>query len=219
MSLVERLDARLPEYLPIVIGNDGMAADVAEPGAPATMPIPLSSLLAQVLLAYTLEFERESPVSLPLDANIVRVMDATAIDIRELPAAAAVSKEATSMALAYLTRNGFVEIGDRSKLACLTPKGIEARHSAPALHLAVVRGWKTRFGSDEVDRLRTAIAAVSEQRDGGRMRLALGLEPHPGGWRASGRYLARTAAMLEDPAAGLPAYPMVLHRGGWPDGS
>jgi hypothetical protein len=25
--------------------------------------------------------------------------------------------------------------------------------------------------------------------------------------------------MINDPSAGLPHYPMVLHRGGWPDGS
>ena len=36
---------------------------------------------------------------------------------------------------------------------------------------------------------------------------------------AASRYLAQTEAMLEDPTGTLPHYPMVLHRGGWPDGS
>jgi len=35
-----------------------------------------------------------------------------------------------------------------------------------------------------------------------------GLEPYPDNWRASIR-----------PAGTLPWYPMVLHRGGYPDGS
>ncbi len=39
-------------------------------------------------------------------------------------------------------------------------------------------------------------------------------------WTLAGEpYLAQTAAMLEDPTRMLPHYPMVLHRGGWPDGS
>ncbi len=48
------------------------------------------------------------------------------------------------------------------------------------------------------------------RRAGGtaRGRLAAGLEPPPGGWPAS----------LRSPAT-LPHYPMVLHRGGFPDGS
>jgi hypothetical protein len=196
-----------------------MAADAAEPEAQATVPVPLSALLAQVLLTYTLEFESDSAVSLPLDANIVRVLEVKAIDIRGLPAAAAVSKEAISMALGFLVKTGFAEVDERARLARLTHKGHEARQAATALHLAVAKGWKTRFGSDAVDRLRKAMTAVLEQRDRGRMRLARGLEPFPDGWRASGRYLKQTHAILEDPATGLPAYPMVLHRGGWPDGS
>ena len=38
--------------------------------------------------------------------------------------------------------------------------------------------------------------------------LFAGLEPYPDGWRAAVR-----------PPATLPHYPMVLHRGGYPDGS
>jgi hypothetical protein len=42
----------------------------------------------------------------------------------------------------------------------------------------------------------------------------------PGGWRARNPYLRQTTAVLDDPGAALPHYPMVvLHRGGWPDGS
>jgi hypothetical protein len=43
---------------------------------------------------------------------------------------------------------------------------------------------------------------------GDHARLAAGLEPPPGGWRAP----------LRSPAT-LPHYPMVPHRGGFPDGS
>ena len=63
--------------------------------------------------------------------------------------------------------------------------------------------------------LRAALAGVLERPD----LLVLELRPHPGGWRGTKPYLAQTESMLEDPAATLPHYPMVLHRGGWPDGS
>ena len=53
-----------------------------------------------------------------------------------------------------------------------------------------------------------AVREALEQLTGDRARLAAGLEPPPGGWRAS----------LRRPAT-LAHYPMVLHRGGFPDGS
>ncbi len=43
--------------------------------------------------------------------------------------------------------------------------------------------------------------------------------PYPGGWRAHPPYLRLTQAMIADPAGTLPHYPMVSHRGGYPDGS
>ena len=41
----------------------------------------------------------------------------------------------------------------------------------------------------------------------------------PRGQSAQDEYLRQTTAVLNDPGAALPHYPMVLHRGGWPDGS
>ena len=64
--------------------------------------------------------------------------------------------------------------------------------------------WQARFGDPAVRAARDA----PEQLTGDQARLAAGLEPPPGGWRAGLRRLAT-----------LPHYPMVLHRGGFPDGS
>jgi hypothetical protein len=50
-------------------------------------------------------------------------------------------------------------------------------------------------------------------------RLAEGLRPPPNGWRAQPPYRRWTDQVLADPAGTLPHYPMVLHRGGFPDGS
>jgi hypothetical protein len=84
---------------------------------------------------------------------------------------------------------------------------------------AVDQRWRARFGPAGIDTLRRSLLSVTGQRDGGRPRLAVGLQPYPDGWRARGPYLRQTTAVLNDPGAALPHCPMVLHRGGWPDGS
>lgn len=63
--------------------------------------------------------------------------------------------------------------------------------------------------------LRAALEAVVSRREA----LAEGLVPPPGTWRGDKPYLAQTQRVLADPAGALPWHPMVLHRGGWPDGS
>ena len=203
-TVVGKLNAELPEYLPIVDSRNGMAAEIDQrQGAPAAH---LSGLLAQVLLAYTLDFERRSELSLPLTANFVRVLDKAGLDVRELPATTGVSREATTMALNFLKKTGYVSV--EAKLARLTAKSLEAQATAHALHADIERRWKPQ-------RLRKAIDGVLDQR----AALSDGLRPYPDGWRARRRYVEQTNAVIDDPTGRLPHYPMVLHRGGWPDGS
>jgi hypothetical protein len=45
----------------------------------------LAALLARVLLAYAIEFERATALSLALCANVVRVLDETPVRVRDLP--------------------------------------------------------------------------------------------------------------------------------------
>jgi hypothetical protein len=216
-ALVAHVDAALPEYLPAVVGSTGMAAEIPPRPRSDEPPAHLLALLAQALLAYTLDFERESEASLPLRANVLRVLGEKDSDVRDLPDAAAVSPEAIAMALTFLKKHDYARVKDKS--VRLTAKGRDARKATPAVHEDVLADWNARFGREGIDRLRKAMQAILGQRDGTRPKLAFGLEPYPDGWRASRKYLERTEAMLADPAAGLPQYPMVLHRGGWPDGS
>ena len=116
------------------------------------------------------------------------------------------------MALTFLTKNGFVTVDERR--VRLTSKGRTARRARPGRHRDVEEQWLERFGAGDVGRLRAALERVLDDS-----RFAEGLRPHPDGWRSTKRYLAHTEAMLADPSRALPAYPMVLHRGGWPDGS
>ena len=90
-EVVAQLAVELPEYLPIIGGSNGMAAEIAHRERQTTdraardHRLHVPTLLAQVLLAYTLDFERASDVSLPLSANFLRVLDETGVDVRELP--------------------------------------------------------------------------------------------------------------------------------------
>lgn len=202
----------LPEYLPIVTSTNGMVSEVSGTQTPSD-PVPLSALLAQALLAYTLAFERDAPISLPLAENVVRALGEEAVDVRELAAQAAVSPEAVSMSLTFLTKQGYAE---GTKVVRLTTAGAAASEEARATHAHIEKTWSSPAS---LDRVRSAVRSILDQRTGGRRRLALGLEPHPEGWRASKPYLVRKNAMLADPFTGLPRHPMVLHRGGWPDGS
>jgi hypothetical protein len=150
-ALHGQIDVELPEYLPIVGSANGMRTEIEprEPRDPTLAeggPIThLSLLLPQVLLAYTLDLERESEQGLPLSANFLRVLDETGMDVRDLPLAVGVSPEATAMALKYLTKTGDVLVD--AKVARLTQKGLEAQKAAPVLHAEVEKRWEARFGA------------------------------------------------------------------------
>ena len=164
------LDVELPEYLPIVDGRNGMVAEIdrRDGATPATH---LSALLAQVLLAYTLDFERRSELSLPLTANFVRVLGKAGLDVRELPATAGVSREATTMALNFLKKTGYVSV--EAKLARLTAKGLKAQAAAP--------GTACRTSNEDGSRIdcakpwrESSISARRSPRACGRIRTAGG---------------------------------------------
>jgi DNA-binding MarR family transcriptional regulator len=207
-------DPALPLYLPVLGYADGMRAGHVR-GAPGAVAEDLAALLSQALLSYTLEYENESALSLAMSANVVRVLSAEGVELRDLPARSGVSKEAITAAVGFLQRNGYAAIepdpATRSKLVRLTEQGLATQAQHTRLAKAVERRWRKRLGGD-FDRLARALVSGRQ--------LALGLQPYPDGWRAvRNPYRARTQAVLADPASALPRYPMVLHRGGYPDGS
>jgi hypothetical protein len=66
--------------------------------------LPLFALLSRALLAFAIEFERESELSLAISANVLRVLDETGVRVRDLPILSGVSKEAISMAMGILRK-------------------------------------------------------------------------------------------------------------------
>jgi DNA-binding MarR family transcriptional regulator len=225
-AIAGRNELELPHYLPV----SGVAREDPErwrarsgPGeAPGTLD--LSALLSQVLLAFTIDFERESRLSLALSANALRVMGADGVRVRDLPALTGLSREANAIALGFLERNalGLVQadpFAARTKVAALTERGERAQAVSARLLGSVEADWRERFGAETIDRLRASLAGLIDARDGDRPVMADGLVPPPGGWRGRSPYLAQTRAMLADPGAALAHYPAVSHRGGFPDGS
>ena len=211
----ERIDAALPEYLPIVGSTHGMALELGQQMPRQGVDLPLVVLLAHALMAYTLDFEDGSALSLPLSANVFRVLEGDSVPVRELPSLTGISKEAVAVSLTSLGKTDYVTVegAPASKRTIrLTPAG-ETLRAAHRLHARIAERWATRFGTNVVEPLRATLERILDHPE-----LAAGLTPDPDGWRASKPYAEQTQAVLADPRGRLPHYPMVLHRGGWPDG-
>jgi hypothetical protein len=97
--------------------------------------------------------------------------------------------------------------GGRWKVARLTPKGVRVRDAYGDRVASLEARWRQHYGTDVVTGLRASLERLAGP-GGPASPLFAGLEPDPGNWRADVR-----------PPQTLPHFPMVLHRGGYPDGS
>jgi hypothetical protein len=214
-ALIDRFDHRpTPLYLPDVTSRDEMfTLNPPAAGTGPHNPRPLFALLSRVLLEFTLDFEGESKVALPIAANTLRVLGPDPIPIRDLPEHAGVSKEGTAQALTVLTRHELVAVEpipeERGKQAHLTSRGLVAQAGYHDRLAAIETDWRSRFGGEPFDGLTEALVALvgdTESLTGS--PLAAAVKPPPGVWRAS-----------RPPPRLLPFHPMVIGRGGWPDAS
>jgi DNA-binding MarR family transcriptional regulator len=160
-----------------------------------------------------MEFERESEVSFAISSNVVRVLNEKGVRVRDLPLLSGVSKEAISMALGVLQKRRVAvsepdRTGSRGEVVRLTPKGLEAQDAYRRVLGTLEDRWQARFGEEAIRTLRALLERLVGEPTALLSPLFRGLEPYPDGWRAS----------VHKPDT-LPHYPMVLHRGGFPDGS
>jgi DNA-binding MarR family transcriptional regulator len=210
-ELAGNLNIELPDSLPILGYGLYTSTAAQQPKAglshESSAGLSLPALLSKVLFAFAIEFERDSPVSLAISANVLRLVGNEGVRVRDLPRFAGVSKEAVVMSLNFLKKRGYSTLQSQSftssaRVLALTPKGRYRRQMYGERVQAIEDLWQQRFGSDTLRRLRELLASFVGEP------LFRGLEPYPGGWRAS----------LPKPRS-LPHYPMILHRGGFPDGS
>jgi len=213
-------DVALPEFMPIgsvygvgIDDPDPAAAEGGGDGDIAGTPA-LITLLSRALLLFALDYERGAKLSLVVHLNGLRVLDGEGVALSELPRLTGVSKEAIAMTLKQLERLGCVELvpapgGGRGKHARLTAQlGVKARAAGARRLQRVLDDWRERFGNDAVSELQSALEPIVGDGTRAGSPLFEGLEPYPDGWRAQ-----------VPPPELLPWFPMVLHRGGYPDGS
>ena len=220
-AVLEPEQRALPDYLPILTfglwaerhraqplgGHDARPA--ADRGNEAALP--LISLLARALLALTLDYEAGARLALPVWADGLRLLTVAPSPVRALPARAGVGTQAMAMVLAHLERLGCAEItsvqGRRGKQVWLTERGERARSGGMRRFAALGRDRAGR-SNEAVDELHAALDPLVGDGSRAGSPLFAGLEPAPANWRAKVR-----------PPESLPWHPLVLHRGGYPDGS
>jgi hypothetical protein len=202
--------ADLPEYLPIARYGPGLVVELGDERHvdERAGTGPLLTSLARVLLACTIDVEArpEATVSLPFAANLLRVLDAGAPVLeRDLPRVSGTSKEGHASMLGAAAKQGLVERIAKPKSVRLTAAGQAARQRVVAAQRAVEAGW----GPTHVDPIVDALTPIVGDGSLPGSPLAQGIVPAPPGtWRAD----------VATPDT-LPHHPMVLHRGGYPDGS
>jgi hypothetical protein len=192
---------QMPWSPPEVHPSDGFVTAITN-GIPENGDRPLVALLGQALTFLTLEHEHGTRSSLPLAANVIRLVGDEAVRIPDLPRLSGVSKEGIAMAVGYLERRRLARSADR--VVRLTVAG-----------RASLADYRHRADELRNDELLSAVRAILGQRDA----LSKGLVPPDGCWRGEKPYLSQTRRLIADPTGSLPWHPMVLHRGGWPDAS
>ncbi len=218
-ELAANFDEQLPDCLPIL--QYGLFCTSPVRSTAAARPssdrsdnkLSLVALLSKALLAFALEFESEREISLAISANILRVLRDEGFPLRDLPAISGVSKESISMALGILRKTRFIrelpaEKGGRGKVICLTPLGDVAQRASQELIRTIEERWQNRHGRNVLATLRASLEKITGNGSAETSPLFRGLMPYPDGWRATA-----------PPMPTLPQFPMVLHRGGYPDGS
>jgi len=217
-AVVAELPSTLPNCMPILGFGFSIKQEPDKPSraedAPTLEPVEslmLPELLARVLVAFAFEFEDLSKLSLALCANVLRVMNEKGVRVRDLPVLSGVSKEAIAMALGFMGKRGLAleeqEGAGKARVVKLTPKGRVAQLGYQRLESEIVTRWELRFGWRIAD-LREALERLLGDSRRDQTELLKGSEAPKGCWRAE----------LPKPET-LPWFPMVLHRGGYPDGS
>jgi hypothetical protein len=150
-ALVDKLDTDLrdndlpnddlPDCLPILgyellseIGDPKRNAAESGAAQPSSYESTLPALLSKALLAFAIEFERDSNVSLAISANVLRLIGPKGVPVRNLPRLSSVSKEAIAVSVARLEERGFAVVqpespGNRVKMLVLTERGRQAQNA------------------------------------------------------------------------------------------
>lgn len=225
-AVVQQLDLDLPQALPGYWNSDNLYPKLRTPPAGvASLPAQLS----QLLLAFTIEFDRESRVPLRLCANTIRVLGPTPVPLGEIRRLTGGSPETTDIgweAKPYVAIEPH-PIARRGKVARLTPMGLRAQRTYHELVREIEERWEARFGRDRIRAIRECIGNLFVMGSADRLRIAEGLVPAEGTVRAGNQapalgrrdvgqaarqrmrdLVAQTEMFIRDPVNTLPHYPL-----------
>jgi hypothetical protein len=224
----------LPDYLPI-IGHGlfadperevaGRAARSSGRGPVAQRPprgaqeagadtgLPLVSLLARVLLVLVRDYERDTKLSLAVQLNGLAALPPEGVPRRELPARTGLTADGVDRVLSVLQRAGCATEEPspgraRNRQIRPTARGERSRDAGAARLSKVEDRFGERYGKGRATELRRALAPLGDGTRAGSAVLFSGLQAPPGSWRAE-----------LPPPERLPRFPLVTHRGGFPDGA
>ena len=136
----------------------------------ASAKTPLPVLLAHVLNALKDDYSRaknEVP-PLPYLLNLLRVLAPDGADIKQLPALARLSKRAVRMAAQLADKRGWLTIDSIArgqKHVTLTRSGDALREAGAKRLKATESAWRTRFGADDIQKLRGSLTELVNQLD------------------------------------------------------
>jgi hypothetical protein len=178
LEAIERqIEFELPQGLPVALlklPEFGPRRSAAEDS------LPLPVLLSRVLLAFALDFERESQTPIALCANTIRVLSDEPIPESEIPKRAGCSKETAGIGWQH---KPYIEVErdparGRGKFVRLSEAGLKAQHEYLRRTRALEEEWKKRFraATKEIRESLTALLKSDELSDG--------LNPPPGTTRA-----------------------------------
>ncbi len=201
-KLAPQLDPALPPYFAVLEYEDEKVRAARAQRKPRELTLP--ELLAKALLAFASEFDNESIAPLAACANILRVTGDEGARVRDLPRLTNLAALGVADAIRLLKwrRLGAVATVSRVKMLTIASAARLARDRYPDLAAQIEKDWRKRFGAETVASLRTSLEELAVGP------LLRSLVPYPDGWRAS-------LPSID----GLPHFPIMSHRGGFPDGS
>jgi hypothetical protein len=185
-------------------------------------------MLSQLLLAFRIEFDRESPAPLMLSANTLRVLGEKPVRVAEIPILTGGSPETTG--IGWQIKPYVVVAPDpdaaRGKVVWLSPRGLAAQQAYHRLVLEIEKRWEAKFGAGVIRMLRDSLEKLFNRSAGGAPLIAEGLVPAPRTARAGSQtaslgrrsvgaarqrmrdMVAQTEAFVRDPSGALPHHPL-----------
>ena len=195
---------RVPGHLPQLDSN--LRTPVPESDETVCGEPGLLTARSNCLHLFAIDFEADFPVGLAVAANVLRVLDSDAVDLRHIQRSAGISAVAVRWSLRALGSESAEQHRDPNaesgKVVRLSRKGARLRDQYFDRARVVEVAWTHRHRT-AVDTVRSRLAELTADPD----VLQSGLVPPGPSWRPA------------TPPAVLPDFPVVLYRGAFPDGA